>query len=62
MGVRVRLRPLELSSDREDIDFEAGEDWFIHDDHTLEIRDDQQVAIAFVHKDRWDVVQVTTTT
>lgn len=59
MGVRVRLRPMELTASVEHVEFSEAETYFIHDDNTLELYDAEGNTVAHVHGGRWDIVELT---
>lgn len=56
--VRVRLRPLELTVSVEHIEFPEADTYFIHEDNTLELIDEEGTSVAHVHGGRWDVVEL----
>lgn len=58
--IRVKMRPLELSELAKGdgwLEFPRAEDFRVHEDNTLELRDGDGEAFAFVHCHRWDVVE-----
>lgn len=59
MTVRVQMRPLELASGpTESVDFPQAASYFIHEDSTLELLNEDGDVIGHVHCGRWDVVRM----